>query len=173
MNSFSKDHDFVSSPSSSTKLPFRKRLARVWQDLQNEQKWKYEELSPARLLERLNLLEYSRENDEFARANWFWGRRPRVLTIASYLVWLIVIVGLPFWLFILPVIGLPLIVILLMMVNTDIVQSLRWRRQYELSIDRLIGASTNGRDTFRGFATGVWNKDDQDQSMRFSAGFPA
>jgi hypothetical protein len=39
-----------------------------------------------------------------------------------------------------------------MMVNIDIVQSLRWRRQYELSIDRLIGASTNGRNTFRGFA---------------------
>ncbi|MBV8215010.1 MAG: hypothetical protein JOZ08_17525, partial [Verrucomicrobia bacterium] len=59
------------------KLPLSKRLARVWQDLQNEPKWKYEELSPARLLERLNLLEYPRENDEFARANWFWDRRPR------------------------------------------------------------------------------------------------
>ena len=153
MNNFSKDHDFVSSPSPSAKLPSSKRLASVWQDLQNEQKWKYEELSPARLLERLNLLEYSRENDEFARANWFWTRRPRVLTMATYVVWLIVIVGSPFWLFILPVIGLPLIVILLMMVNIDIVQSLRWRRQYELSIDRLIGASTNGRDTFRGFAS--------------------
>jgi hypothetical protein len=144
MNNFSKDHDFVSSPSSSAKLPFSKRLARVWQELQSEQKWKYEELSPTRLLEKLNLLEYSRENDEFARANWFWTRRPRVLTRASYLVWLIVIVGLPFWLFILPAIGLPLIVILLIMVNIDIAQSLRWRRQYELSIDRLVGASTNG-----------------------------
>jgi hypothetical protein len=152
MNHFSKDHDFVSSLSSSVKLPFGKCLARVWQDLQNEQKWKYEELSPARLLEKLNLLEYSIEKDEFARANWFWGRRPRALTTASCLVWLIVIVGVPFWLFILPVIGLPLIVISLMMVNIDIVQSLRWRRHYELSIDRLIGASTNGRDTFRGFA---------------------
>jgi hypothetical protein len=134
------------------KLPFSKRLARVWQDLQGEQEWKYQELSPARLLERLNLLEYSRENDEFSRANWFWARRPRVLTMTSYLVWLIVIVGLPFWLFIVPVIGLPLIVISLMIVNIDIVQSSRWRRQYELSIDRLIGASTNGRDTFRRFA---------------------
>ena len=134
------------------KLPFSKRLFRVWQDLQNEQKWKYEESSPARLLERLNLLAYSRENDELTRANWFWTRRPRVLTMASCLVWLIVIVGLPCWLFILPVIGLPLIVISLMMVNIDIVQSLRWRRQYELSIDRLIGASTNGRDTLRDFA---------------------
>jgi hypothetical protein len=134
------------------KLPFSKRLARVWQDLQNEQKWKYEELSPARLLERLNLLAYSRENDELTRANWFWARRPRVLTTASYLVWLIVIAGLPFWLFIFPVIGLPLIVVSLIIVNIDIVQSLRWRRQYELSIDRLIGASTNGRDTCGGFA---------------------
>jgi hypothetical protein len=134
------------------KLPFSKRLAKVWQDLHDEQKWKYEELSPARLLERLNLLEYSRENDEFARANWFWTRRPHLLTMATYLVWLIVISGLPFWLFILPVIGPPLIVIWLIMVNIDIVQSLRWRRQYELSMDRLIGASKNGRDTFRGFA---------------------
>jgi len=153
MTNFAKDHDFVSRPSSSAKLSFSKRLARVWQDLQSEQKWKYEELSPARLLERLNLLEYSIENDEFARANWFWGRRPRVLAMASYLVWLIVIVGVPFWLFILPVIGLPLIVISLMMVNIDIVQSLRWRRQYELRIDRLIVASTHGRDAFRGFAS--------------------
>ena len=135
------------------KLPFSKRLARVWQDLQNEHKWKYEELSPARLLERLNLVEYSRENDEFARANWFWARRPHVLTMVSYLVWLIVIAGLPFWLFIVPVIGLPLIIISLIMVNIDIVRSLQWRRQYELSIDRLIGASTNGGDTFRGFAS--------------------
>ena len=133
------------------KLPFSKRLARVWQDLQNEHKWKYEELSPARLLEKLNLLD-SRENDEFARANWFWARRPHVLTMVSYLVWLIVIAGLPFWLFIVPVIGLPLIIISLIMVNIDIVRSLQWRRQYELSIDRLIGASTNSRDTFRGFA---------------------
>jgi hypothetical protein len=72
--------------------------------------------------------------------------------MTSYLVWLNVIVGLPFWLFIVAVIGLPLIVISLMIVNIDIVQSSWWRRQYELSIDRLIGASTNGRDTFRGFA---------------------
>ena len=134
------------------KLPFSKCLARVWQDLQNVHKWKYEELSPTRLLEKLNLLEYSRESDELARANWFWARRPHVLTMVSYLVWLIVIAGLPFWLFIVPVIGLPLIIISLIMVNIDIVRSLQWRRQYELSIDRLIGASTNSRDTFRGFA---------------------
>jgi len=146
------------------KFSFSKRLATVWQDLQNEQKWKYEELSPARLLERLNLLEYSREHDEFARANWFWDRRPRALTIASYLVWFIVIVGLSFWLIIVPVIGLPLIVISLMMVNIDIVQSLRWRRPYELSIDRLIGASTNGRDTFRGFAL-AWTSPDINNMM--------
>ena len=171
MNNFSKEYVFVSSPSSSAKLPFSKRLARVWQDLQNDQKWKYEELSPARLLERLNLLEYSGENDEFTRANWFWTRRPRVLTMASHLVWLIVIAGLPFWLFILPVIGLPLIVILLMMVNIDVVQSLRWRRQYELSMDRLIGASTNGRDTFRGFAAGLALKGSAPRKRRSERAF--
>jgi hypothetical protein len=32
-------------------------------------------------------------------------------------------------------------------VDTEIVQSVRWRRQYELSIDRLVRTSINGKDT--------------------------
>jgi hypothetical protein len=34
------------------------------------------------------------------------------------------------------------------MANTEIVRSARWRRQYELSIDRLVRTCKNGRDTF-------------------------
>ncbi len=32
-------------------------------------------------------------------------------------------------------------------VDTEIVQSVRWRRQYELTIDRLVRTSRNGKDT--------------------------
>jgi hypothetical protein len=32
-------------------------------------------------------------------------------------------------------------------VDTEIVQSVRWRRQYELSIDRLVRTSINGKDS--------------------------
>jgi hypothetical protein len=33
-------------------------------------------------------------------------------------------------------------------IDTEIVRSVRWRRQYEISIDRLIRASNSGKDTF-------------------------
>jgi hypothetical protein len=147
MNQSSKNTRSVSSHSLSEKLSFGKRLVELWQDFQHDQNWKYEELSPAQLLENLRLLKYSRNRDEFARANWFWSRRPRLLTVASYIVWLLVALGLPFWLFIVPSIGVPFIIISAMIVNTQIVRSVWWRRQYELSIDRLIRISTNGRDT--------------------------
>jgi hypothetical protein len=55
--------------------------------------------------------------------------------------------GLPFWLFIIPAIGMPLLIISAVAVETEIVQSVRWRRQYELSIDRLVRTSVNGKDT--------------------------
>ena len=54
---------------------------------------------------------------------------------------LMVAFGLPFWLFIVPAIGYPLLIIWAVLVNTDIVRSVRWRRQYELGIDRLIQTS--------------------------------
>ena len=50
-------------------------------------------------------------------------------------------------LFIVPVIGVPLLIVAPVIVNTDIVQSARWRRQFELSIDRLIRTSASDRDT--------------------------
>jgi len=46
------------------------------------------------------------------------------------------------------VIGVPLLIVAAVIVNTEILRSVRWRRQYESSIDRLIRASTNDRDTF-------------------------
>jgi hypothetical protein len=130
------------------KLGFSKRLSEFWQDLQDDPHWKYEQLSPVQLLEKSELHRYPMPNDELARANWFWSRRPRLLPIAGCIAWLIVALGLPFWLFIVPAIGVPLLIIAAVIVDTEIVQSVRWRRQYELSIDRLIRTSTNGRDTF-------------------------
>jgi hypothetical protein len=130
------------------KLGFSKRLSEVWQDLQDVPHWKYEQLSPVQLLEKSELHGYQTHNDELARANWFWSRRPRLLPIAGCIVWLTVALGLPFWLFIVPSIGVPLLIIAAVIVDAEIVQSVRWRRQYELSIDRLIRTSTNGRDTF-------------------------
>jgi hypothetical protein len=63
-------------------------------------------------------------------------------------VWFIVALGLPLWLFMFPAIGVPLLLVAVVIAYTEIVRSVRWRRQYERSIDRLIRTCKNGRDTF-------------------------
>ena len=113
-------------------------LIELWQDLQADPEWKYERLSPVRLLEKSGLHGYSKDNNELVRATWFWSRQPRFLAAASTILWLTVALGLPLWLFRVPSIGVPLIIVAAIVINTDLVRSLRWRRQYEFSIDRLI-----------------------------------
>jgi hypothetical protein len=148
MNESFKNNQCIRSRSFWKKLGFAKCLGEVWRDLQDDPHWKYEQLSPVQLLEKSELHTYPTDNDELARANWFWTRRPRLLPVASCIVWIIVALGLPFWLFIVPSIGVPVLMIAAVIVDVEIVRSVRWRRQYEISIDRLIRTSTNGRDTF-------------------------
>jgi hypothetical protein len=147
MNKSFKSKQWINSHSLSEKLSFAKRLREVWQDLQDDPHWKYEQLSPVQLLEKSEL-SYTAHNCELARANWFWRRRPRLLQATSCIVWLLVALGVPLWLFIVPAIGVPFMILAAVIVNTEIVQSVRWRRQYELSVDRLIRTLTNSRDTF-------------------------
>jgi hypothetical protein len=123
---------------SSEKLNFTKHLVGFSRDIEDNQRWKYDELSPVQLLEKSKLDERPTDKDELARAEFFWSRRPRFLPAITYVAWLIVALGLPFWLFIVPAIGVPLLIVSTVIANTDIVRSVRWRRQYELSIDRLI-----------------------------------
>jgi hypothetical protein len=148
MNRSSKNNEWISNQSLQEDASFAKRLREIWRDLQDQPRWKYEQLSPVQLLEKSKLHRNSTDIDELARADWFWSRRPRVLATASCIVWLFVILGSPFWLFCVPTIGAPLLIIAVVIVGTEIVRSVRWRRQYELSIDRLIRTSTSDRDSF-------------------------
>ena len=123
---------------SSKKLTFSGHLVGFWRDLKDEQRWKYDELSPVQLLEKLTLDESSADKDELARAEFFWSRRPRVLPIATCILWFILPLGLPLWLLNIAAIGVPLLLTWVVVGAAGIVASVRWRRQYELSIDRLI-----------------------------------
>jgi hypothetical protein len=125
-----------------------KFLGEAWRDLQPGQHWKYEQLSPIKLLQRSKRLTYPPDNDEVRRANWFWSLQPRWHQATSCILWLIVGLGLPLWLFVFPAIGVPLAIIAAAIANTGIVRSVRWRRQYELSIDRLLRTCENGTDPF-------------------------
>jgi hypothetical protein len=115
-----------------------KALGEVWQDLQADPQWKYEQLPPVQLLEKSELCSDPKNNNELVRATWFWSRRPRLLPAASSILWATVALGLPLWLFLVPSIGVPLIIVAALIISTELVRSVRWRRQYELSIDRLI-----------------------------------
>src|SRR5258708_10588898 len=89
---------------SSEKFNFIKPLIRVWRDLEDKQRWKYDELSPVRLLEKLKLNEYPTDKDELARAEHFWSRRLRLLPVISDVFCLTAPLGLQLWLFIFPTI---------------------------------------------------------------------
>ena len=130
------------------RIRFTECLLKFWRDLQDDQIWKYEELSPLEFLGRSEQHSHTVVEDELTRAQWFWSRRPRVLSIASWIVWFVAAIGAPFWILAWALIGVPLLIAALTMVPIEIVRSVRWRRDYESSIDRLIRASKNGKDAF-------------------------
>jgi hypothetical protein len=120
------------------KLNFCERFNALYRNLQDVQGWKYHEGSPLQLPETLNIDRYTMDRDELERAYFFWNRKPRLLQSITRGAWVISALGLPICLFHFPVIGGLLLVISLVLTNTNIVRSARWRRQYELSIHRLL-----------------------------------
>jgi hypothetical protein len=126
-------------------------FAGMWRDLTREPAWKYEELPPL-LLNQLTKLDLFEVGDtELARAIWFWCRRPKLIfhdSSAPIIVALCVLVSLFIALVNWP--GTPMLkgvaetVILLSGLVVEIylvvqrLKFLRWRGEYERSIDRVI-----------------------------------
>jgi hypothetical protein len=132
-------------------------LLTIWRDLTTEPVWKYEESPPFLLSEltKLNLVEAS--DGELSRAMWFWLRRPKMmfpdsvaLSIVASCVIVSAVIALVNW----PGTSIPKRVtelsILLFEVAFEIylvvqrIRFVRWRREYELSIDRLIRSIHSG-----------------------------
>ena len=123
----------------------------IWRDLTTEPLWKYEELPPFMLsqLPEPDLLQAS--DSELARAIWFWCRRPK-LAFHDSAAPLIVALCIEISLFI-ALVGWPgtsmrervaEVIILLFEIVVEIylviqrIRFVRWRREYEVSIDRVI-----------------------------------
>jgi hypothetical protein len=108
-------------------------------DVDGNPAWKYEELPPAALIESLHLEPVEIDQDEFGRAEWFWSRRPKVLSesVCLFFFYLTVAVCLfyllpgtiPF-LFLWIVAGASCAFI-------DGIYLNRWRKEYESSITRV------------------------------------
>jgi hypothetical protein len=102
--------------------------------------WKYEELSPAALIKSLHLEPAAIDQDEFWRAEWFWSRRPKVLSesVSFFFFYLTVAVCLCYlvpdtipFLLLWIVAGASCAFIDRIFLN-------RWRSEYESSIKRIV-----------------------------------
>jgi hypothetical protein len=102
--------------------------------------WNCPELCPSEVIASFDLKPASMNQDELSRAEWFWNRRPRVLCanallLFSYMLAFVCV------LYVSPECAAPLlawIVVGASGVAVDCVRLDRWRREYELSIKRLI-----------------------------------
>jgi hypothetical protein len=123
----------------------------MWRDLITEPAWKYQEFPPYLLSQetKLDLLEAS--DSELSRAIWFWSRRPKLIFNHSaelMIVALCVLISLSIALVNWHLVSVPKraaeVIIILFEVAVEIyaighrLKFLRWRREYERSIDRLI-----------------------------------
>ena len=126
-------------------------LSVLWRDLTTEPVWKYEELTPFLLsqLTESDLLEAS--DAELARVIWFWCRRPKLMfhdSVVLLITGLCLLISLSIALVSWPGASLPKRIGEVVMVVLEMavaiyatgyrLRFLRWRREYERSIDRLI-----------------------------------
>ena len=102
--------------------------------------WEYEELPPAALIKSLHLEPAAIDQDEFFRAEWFWSRRPKVLSerlsfIFSYLTVLVCLFYLvpdTIWSLLLWILAGA------SCVSIDRIRINRWRNEYESSIKGIV-----------------------------------
>jgi hypothetical protein len=102
--------------------------------------WSCPELSPADLIESFDLKPALINQEELLRAEWFWNRRPKVLC-ANVLLLFSYILVLVCLLYFLPERAAPVLAWMVVWASgvvVDCVRLDRWRREYELSIKRLI-----------------------------------
>ena len=130
---------------------FRNRgLSAIWKDLTTEPAWKYDELPPfmiSQLTER-DLLEA--RDSELARATWFWSRRLKVrfhesagLIIAILCIGISLFIAFSHWpgTLIAEAVNILFTILFELAVEVQRLGFVRWRREYEASIDRLIRTS--------------------------------
>jgi hypothetical protein len=126
-----------SNANSVPKVKCSDHLVGFWRDLHDDHPWKYEELCPIDLLQKLEIDYLTLPKDELERMAWFWRRRPRALTVVGFVLWLVAAVAATFCV-IAPYLAVPILIVCLVLLLWTIVRSIRWRRDYELSVTRLL-----------------------------------
>jgi hypothetical protein len=123
-----------------------------WKDFHADQKWKFPELPPSQFKKRLELNRPRVDLSEFERTKWFWRRRPKLILgegLPGYL--LVVFIGV--LLLFIPKIGVALdfgwLFLFYAAIALDTVRLVRWRRQYETSISRLLQSASGCKNPLK------------------------
>ena len=110
-----------------------------WKDFNADEHWKFPELSPVQLKESLDVPWSFIDRGEYVRAEWMWSRKPKLILGEGGLGYAI-LVFVALLLLLVPQIGVFLTIAwcftMLSAIARDVVRSIRWRRDYEVSIAR-------------------------------------
>src|SRR5262245_11177510 len=110
-----------------------------WADFQSKHKWRFPEVSPWQIHRCLGYPVV--DQSESLRAEWLWRRRPREIMGSGVFGYVLIIV-ISILLLLIPLVGFFLEAAWLfacyMLIASDVVRNVRWRRDYEASLCRLI-----------------------------------
>jgi hypothetical protein len=112
-----------------------------WNDFNADEYWKFPELSPVQLQKSLDVPWSFIDRGEYVRAEWMWSRKPKLILGEGGLGYAI-LVFVALLLLLVPKIGVFLTtawcITMLGAIARDVVRSIRWRREYEVSITRIM-----------------------------------
>jgi hypothetical protein len=112
-----------------------------WQDFNSKDDWRFPELPPVQLQQSLEVPWSIVDRGEYVRAEWMWSRKPK-LVLGEGVLGYTILVFVALLLMLVPHFGVLLTVAwcftMLSAIARDIVRSIRWRREYEVSITRVM-----------------------------------
>ena len=120
------------------------RIVGWWRDFQYPSRWRYPDLAPQDVLAGRQLKIELATEPELKRAVWFWFRRPKLFLGYGALSYVIMVACTAVAMMV-PVIGILFAVVWLciwvLAIAADTIRYVRWRRDYETALDRLLRLS--------------------------------
>jgi hypothetical protein len=117
------------------------RIIVWWRDFQYPSRWRYPDLAPSEVVGLRQPRSDRIARSELCRATWLWSRRPRLILGSGALSYVIMVVCTVIALGI-PVFGFFLaagwLAIWIVAIAADTIRYVRWRRDYETALDRLL-----------------------------------
>jgi hypothetical protein len=118
-----------------------------WKDLHSGHEWRFPEIALWQIHRALGAQVV--DSSELVRAKWMWWRRPRAI-LAEGAFGYILAIAISILLFLIPDIGVFLDAVWLLscflLIAFDVVRKVRWRRDYERSVCRMI-RTMEGRES--------------------------